>query len=140
MLDAVGTIGLDTNLNLDSVIHFDKDFSADMVDQVKELRGLLDNQGRMSFPVKITGIPPDITTTPDISGILKDVAKGVVRNEVEDMIKEEIGDEIGEQLLNNLVGESDSGSAKSSDGESSLKESLVGGFKSLLGGNKKKKN
>ncbi|MFP6598007.1 MAG: AsmA family protein [Candidatus Hydrogenedentota bacterium] len=140
MLDAVGTIGLDTNLNLDSVIHFDKDFSADMVDQVKELRGLLDNQGRMSFPVKITGIPPDITTTPDISGILKDVAKGVVRNEVEDMIKEEIGDEIGEQLLNNLVEESDSGSAKSSDGESSLKESLVGGFKSLLGGNKKKKN
>lgn len=83
-LDAKGTIGLDTNLNLDSIIHFSPTFSAELVDEVKELRALLDNQGRISFPVKVTGIPPEIETKPDLAGVLKDALKNTVKNEIGD--------------------------------------------------------
>ncbi|MFP6583517.1 MAG: AsmA family protein [Candidatus Hydrogenedentota bacterium] len=114
MFEAVGTIGLDTNLDLDSTLRFHPDFSADMVGEVKELSALLDDQGRLSFPVKITGIPPELSTVPDVSGVLG----AVVQNEAEKLLEERLG----EELNNSPVG-----------------ETIRGGIKSLFGGGKKKK-
>lgn len=113
MFEAKGTIGLDTNLDLDSTLRFDPDFSTEMIGEVKELSALVDDQGRLSFPVKITGIPPELSTVPDLSGVLG----AVVQNEAEKIIEEQLG----EELSNSPVG-----------------EKIRGGLKGLLGGRKKK--
>ena len=57
-----------------------------MLGEVKELNLLLDDQGRITFPVKITGIPPELRTVPDTSAILKDAVKNTVREEVKDKV------------------------------------------------------
>ena len=128
-LEAKGTIGLDTNLDLDSVIHFNKEFSATMVGEMKELSAMLDGNGQMSFPVKIKGIPPELDILPDLSGILTDIVKNTVMNEIES--------QVGDQLLDGILG-GDSETSDADDKDSSLEDSLLGGVKSLFGGKKKK--
>ena len=85
-LNAQGTIGFDTRLDLDSTIHFSPEFSAELVDEVKELEFLLDGQGRLTFPVKITGIAPELTTVPDTSEMVKGAVKKTVIKEVNKLI------------------------------------------------------
>ena len=90
-LDAKGTIGFDTNLNLDAIIYFNEAFSAGMVSSTKELDVLLDDQGRMAFPVKITGVPPELSVKPDISGILQNAVQKTVEKEATKAITDALG-------------------------------------------------
>jgi hypothetical protein len=94
-LDATGTIGFDTNLNLESVISFNKDFSAKMVEETKELSTLLDDQGRLSFPVKVSGIAPDLTVVPNVQDLLKGAAKNAVKEEATKAVTDALGEEAG---------------------------------------------
>ena len=114
MFEAKGTIGLDSNLDLASTLRFNPDFSSAMVAEVKELSALLDDQGRLSFPVKIKGIPPKLSTIPDMSGVLG----AVVQNEVEKLLEEQLGEELD---------------------KSPLGETIRSGISNLFGGKKKKK-
>jgi len=94
-LAATGTIGFDTNLNLESVISFNEAFSAKMVENTSELSTLLDDQGRLSFPVKVSGIAPDLTVVPNLGDLLKDAATKAIKDEATKAITEELGDELG---------------------------------------------
>lgn len=144
---AKGTIGLDTNLDLDSVVSFHQDFSSRMVKEVKELSALVDGDGRLSFPVQITGIPPELDTKPKMDSILQDVVKNKVRQEIEDQVSDQIGDQVG-GIVNQLLGGSgeNSPSGNESSSESSSSSSLDSAIGGLLGGSssssgtKEKKN
>jgi len=85
-LDAKGSIGFDTNLDLDAVIYFNETFSSGMVATTKELDVLLDDQGRMAFPVKITGVPPELSVKPDVSDILQNAVKNEATKAVTDAL------------------------------------------------------
>lgn len=91
-LDATGTIGFDTLLELESNIYFNRNFSSSMVDKVKEIAVLLDPDGRLTFPIKISGIPPDLRIRPDISKLLKKAIQGTVREKAGEVLKDLIGE------------------------------------------------
>ena len=128
-LNATGTIGLDTRLDLDSIIYFSPEFSAELAAEVKVLDVLLDSKGRLTFPVKISGIPPELTTVPDTSSLLKGAVEKTVRGEVKKQLN---------KLLKN-DGDTPAGAADSTDSpESNLVDSIESGINKLFGGKKKK--
>jgi hypothetical protein len=94
-LDATGTIGFDTHLNLESAISFNQEFSAKMVEDTSELSTLLDDQGRLSFPVKVSGIAPDLTVVPNVQDLLKGAAKNAVKEEATKAVTDALGEEAG---------------------------------------------
>jgi len=98
-LDAVGTIGFDTNLDLDTTIYFSPEFSAGMVNTVGELSVLLDESGRLVFPVKVSGVAPELSVLPDISKLLESAVKGTIKQEAGKLLDEILGseDEDGEK-------------------------------------------
>lgn len=102
-MDAKGTIGFDTNLDLDAVIAFNKDFTAGMTTMLKEISYISDDQGRLVFPVTITGIPPDLSVRPDVGDLVKRAATGVVKTEATKQIEKAIGGEAG-GIVNRLLG------------------------------------
>ena len=122
---AEGTIGFDTELDLDSVVKFKPDFSARMVKEVKELSALLDKQGRLSFPVKITGIPPELDTEPKLDDMLGDVVENKVRQELQNQISDQVGDDLVGGVVNELIGGSGGGKSSGSSVDS-LVEDTVG--------------
>lgn len=90
-LDSKGTIGFDQRLDLNSVIYFTKGFSDGLAAQTKELRVLFNEEGRLAFPVKISGVPPDLSVVPDVSDLVKRAATGTVREKAKDVIKGIVG-------------------------------------------------
>lgn len=100
---AKGTIGLDSDLKLDSTILFSQEFSSAMVNEVRELKAMMDERGHIKFPVRIEGIAPNLTTKPDLSGVMKNA----VSNEAEKLITEQLGEEVGGNVggaIKNLLG------------------------------------
>ncbi len=102
-LDAKGTIGFDTHLDLAANIYFNKDFSAGMASMVKEIGVLFDDQGRLAFPVKITGIPPDLKVMPDVGDLVKRAATGIIKQEATKQLEKTLGGEVG-GIVNKLLG------------------------------------
>lgn len=90
-MDSKGTIGFDSRLDLDSVIYFTKSFSDGLAAQTKEIRVLFNNEGRLAFPVKISGVPPDLKVVPDVSDLVKRAAEGTVREKAKDVLKDIVG-------------------------------------------------
>ncbi len=106
-LNGKGTIGFDTNLDLDAVIAFNKDFTAGMTTVLKEIAYICDDQGRLTFPVTVQGIPPDLKIRPDVGDLMKRAATGVVKTEATKQIEKAIGGETGGQvggIVNKLLG------------------------------------
>ena len=90
-LDAVGTIGFDTELDLECTIYFTPEFSAGMVNTTSELSVLLDENGRLAFPVKVSGVPPELSVFPDVSKLLAKAVKGTIREKVGDVLNDLLG-------------------------------------------------
>ncbi len=90
-LDAVGTIGFDTELNLESTIYFTPEFSAGMVNTTSQLSVLLDENGRLAFPVRVSGVPPELAVFPDVSKLLEKAVKGTIREKAGEVLDNLLG-------------------------------------------------
>ena len=90
-LEAVGAIGFDTELDLESTIYFTPEFSAGMVNTTSQLSVLLDENGRLAFPVKVTGVPPELTVFPDVSKLLEKAVKGTIREKAGQVLDDLLG-------------------------------------------------
>ncbi|RIL10153.1 MAG: hypothetical protein DCC75_04970 [Proteobacteria bacterium] len=86
-LDASGRIGFDSDLDLNANITFSEAFSGSLVKATKELRSILNDQGRISFPLSITGIPPKIIVVPNIKRLIEMAAKGVIKNKAGELLE-----------------------------------------------------
>ncbi|MCH7959948.1 MAG: AsmA family protein [Candidatus Hydrogenedentes bacterium] len=86
-LDTRGTIGFDTELDLKSTIYFSPEFSASLAQGTPELSVLFDEQGRLAFPVTISGLPPKLLVVPDLSALLKGAIKNTVKNEIKGVLQ-----------------------------------------------------
>ncbi len=135
--NAKGTVGLDTRLDLNGIIYFSPEFSHDLAAEVKELEYLLDDQGRLYVPVKITGIPPEVSTLPDtktwLNSAVGQAVKTEMKNKVKDLLKIEDNPE--------AAAEGDGENTEETDPQETVEEAVEGaivdGIKGLF---KKKKN
>lgn len=89
-LRAKGKVGMDASLNLTADITFTPDISQSLVSSIKELKGALDSQGRLTIPLAISGTPPAVIVTPNLSKLLEMGAKS--------LIKEKAGELLGKSL------------------------------------------
>jgi hypothetical protein len=62
-----------------------------MAGTTKELRYLFNDEGRLAFPVKISGVPPKLIILPDVGDLVKRAATGAIKEEGVGRIKEEAG-------------------------------------------------
>ncbi len=110
-LEGKGTIGFDTDLDLDAVIYFAKNFSDGMAGTTKELRYLFNDEGRLAFPVKIKGVPPKLIIVPDVGDLVKRAATGAIKQEGIGEIKKQ-----ADKLLKGVLGGDKSEAAPPAEG------------------------
>lgn len=101
-LDAQGMIGFDTQVDLNSTIYFSESFSAELVEDTSELLYLQNDNGQIAFPVKISGVPPNLTVLPDMTELVKGAVKQGVKEELKKGLGEEIKEKTG-RLLKGLL-------------------------------------
>ncbi|MCH7910578.1 MAG: hypothetical protein IIB38_13305 [Candidatus Hydrogenedentes bacterium] len=51
------------------------------------MSALFDEQGRLAFPVTISGLPPKLLVVPDLSALLKTAVKNTVKNQVKGLLE-----------------------------------------------------
>lgn len=66
-----GRYHLDNRLDLSTVMTFSQQLSDDLVKAADPVAYLRSPEGRVAFPVKLVGPPPDIRTVPDVAYIAK---------------------------------------------------------------------
>jgi len=103
-LEGKGSIGLDSNIDLTCVIHFAPDFSADIVQKAKDLRNILDEQDRLTIPLKLRGKTPGLSVTPDLSKLLKAGTQKILQEKAGDLLNKALGGKSGGKGLGKLLG------------------------------------
>lgn len=96
-LVAKGRIGFDSSLDLDSTIYFNPEFSAALAESVEQIAILFDDQGRLAFPVRITGTSPDLKVFPDLKALLKGTVKRTLLDRARDLLDGSAGEGEGEE-------------------------------------------
>lgn len=85
-LEADGKVGFDSNLDLNATIIFDQTFSAHLVSNTKELKNLLDQEGRLIIPLTLQGVPPKLLVYPNLKKLLEVGATRTLRNKAEELL------------------------------------------------------
>lgn len=78
-LNARGTIGFDTNINLNAQIGFDPSLSSALVTKTPQLKALQDSNERIVIPLSLQGIAPKILVLPDMQKLLELAANAAVK-------------------------------------------------------------
>jgi hypothetical protein len=87
-----GEIELPTNrLDMGTTFSFNKDFTQRLVASVKEIERISAADGRLSFPLKISGIPPKLLVVPDFGELLKLGAKKALKDQAGKLIDKALG-------------------------------------------------
>ncbi len=106
-LSGKGVIGLDGSFDVSGDLLFSTSFSAFIAKSAKEVRSILDSEGRLSVPLQIVGKAPKILVLPDLEKLLKIGAKAVLKEKGEELIKDKLKDKLGEaggEIVNDLLG------------------------------------
>lgn len=101
---SAGSINKDFNLKLNARITFSAEFSRALVSVAKEIKQLLDESGRFSFPLTIDGQPPKLVVVPDVKSLLKSAGKNLLKDKLGDVLNKSLGksDKGGADLGKNL--------------------------------------
>ena len=94
-LESKGVVGFDSNLNLASTIYFTEIFSGSLAQKNKGLDKLLDDQGRLVFPLVLKGIPPKVVVLPNLKKLLEVAAKGALKEKASEAIEQLIDKKSG---------------------------------------------
>lgn len=94
-VEGQGSVSLSADVDLTTKIAFNRDFSASLVNQVKELRPALDLKGELTFPLAISGRAPALRIVPDTKGLLKLGAEAAVREGAERLLERALKNKTG---------------------------------------------
>ncbi len=70
-LEAQGSVGFDSSLDLNATIYFSKDFSTRLCLSNSNLKNLLDKDSRLVFPLTLKGKAPHLLIVPNITKLLE---------------------------------------------------------------------
>lgn len=90
-LQADGSAGFDTNLDLNATISFDQKFSAALAARIKEVSAILDSDKRLTIPLTLKGIAPKLTVVPNTEKLLKMGAKKLLQDKAGDLLQGVLG-------------------------------------------------
>lgn len=101
-INADGKMGLDTTLDLNATISFTEDFSLAMTSSIKELKVLLDENKKITFPMTISGKPPAIIVVPNISKLLKSGTGKLLEDQAGKLLDRALGGDKGGETIRGL--------------------------------------
>jgi uncharacterized protein involved in outer membrane biogenesis len=81
-----GRYSLDNRLDMTTVMTFSQPLSDSLVKAAKPMKYLRSAEGRVEFPVKLIGAPPDIKTVPDVAYIAKAASRQAVGKLLDDVL------------------------------------------------------
>jgi len=91
-LDGSGNIELPTNkLDLVTTFAFNKDFTQRVGTKVKEIERISAADGRLAFPLKVSGVPPKLLVIPDLGELLKMGAKKALQDQAGKLLDKALG-------------------------------------------------
>lgn len=91
-VEGKGEIELPTNkLDMNTKFSFNQDFTQRLGTSVKEIERISAADGRLSFPMKISGIPPKLLVVPDFGELLKMGAKKALKDQAGKLIDKALG-------------------------------------------------
>jgi len=91
LLSGQGTIGFDNSLSLDTHVLIPKDLSESMAASAPPLQFILDEQGQIFIPVKVSGKIPNLTFLPDLNYLTKRLFETRGREELEKVLDKVFG-------------------------------------------------
>ena len=103
-LEADGTIGFDSALNLNATILFSPGFSSLLASRVREVRAVLDREGRLVIPLRLTGTPGRLTVTPNVSRLMESGAGRLVEEQAGKLLDKALGGKGKSNGLKGLLG------------------------------------
>jgi hypothetical protein len=84
-LSSSGSLRTDGEIDLDATISFTKEFSTSLVEQKKQLKKILPADGRLTFPLTITGKAPLLVVTPNLKEILRLAAERLIQDKAAEL-------------------------------------------------------
>jgi hypothetical protein len=90
-LKGSGTYALTGEVSVTAQILFTPELSRALVERVKELRVLLNPEGRMVLPIALSGKVPAVIVTPDLKGLAQNVSVDALRQTLGEALKNKKG-------------------------------------------------
>jgi len=90
-MNANGTYMIDGVMDLRSTVTFSEVLSDALAKKVKELKYALDDQNRLSLPVRLQGTPENLQVTPDTSKLMKSAAGRAIEQGAQKLLDRAFG-------------------------------------------------
>ena len=84
-LASAGSLSPDGEIDLDATISFTEEFSSSLTEEKKQLKKILAADGRLTFPLTITGKAPHLVVTPNFKEILKLAAARLIQDKAAEL-------------------------------------------------------
>lgn len=90
-LEAQGTIGFDSNIDLNATIIFSEEFSRNLAMKTKEIGRILDVHGRLVIPLSLKGVVPKIMVLPNVKKLIEVGAKRAITDQAGKFLDRALG-------------------------------------------------
>jgi hypothetical protein len=98
-----GKVALPSNaLAIKARFEFTKEFSQLLASSVKEIDRITNSEGKLVFPVSISGTPPALVVTPDFSELAKLGAQKALKKGAEKLLDKALGGKSGSDVVKKL--------------------------------------
>ena len=78
-----GWIGFDKTMKWNVTLVMSPQFTRELVKEHKNVRYMLDRQGRLAVPFRLEGTLPRVQAKPDLKGLVKAIQRGLLRRSIE---------------------------------------------------------
>ena len=80
-VSAEGSIGLDKSMKWNATLTMSPQFTQELVKEYKNVRYMVDRQGRLSVPFRVEGALPHVQVKPDLQKLVQSIQKGLFQKE-----------------------------------------------------------
>lgn len=82
-INGAGWIGFDKTTKWNATLVMSQQFTQDLMQEHRNVRYMLDRQGRLSVPFRLEGTIPHVQAKPDLQGLAEAIQRGMVQRGVE---------------------------------------------------------
>ena len=100
-LNGKGTVGVNGTVNLTAALRFTPEFSQALTNRTKELKPLVEGDGRFTVPFLVRGQGAAIVVLPDVTALTQKLAVGAVSKSLDSLLK---GNKGAEKSMKKIFG------------------------------------
>ena len=82
-ISADGSIGLDKSMKWNGTLVMSSQFTQELIQEYKNVRYMVDRQGKLAVPFRVEGTLPHVQAKPDLQKLVESIQKGALRKGTE---------------------------------------------------------